>query len=183
MLNPSSQCSVTQESKWILILDWPGLDKIHPFRTTRCMSAETIMAQFRDHALRCPSCMDKVLYALKNRTLGYDMDCNFFLETIMRYLQSPESFTIMEWVSIEDFMLNECCQNLLVNILNAHSDNIQGEFNKEELKRSILQEFGRRRKHWIDQESYLNMSFSEDVLRSQVELFKVIRRMRYYITV
>jgi hypothetical protein len=47
-------------------------------------------------------------------------------------------------VSFEDFILNEHCQNLLVNILNAHSDNIQGEFKKEELKRSIPQEFGRR---------------------------------------
>jgi hypothetical protein len=93
----------------------------------------------------------------------------------VRYLQSPESFTIMEWVSFEDFMLNEYCQNLLVNTLNAHSDNIQGEFNKEELKRSILQEFGRRQKHRIDQELYSNMSFSEDVLRSRVELFKVIK--------
>jgi len=164
MLNASLQC--TQELKWILILDWPGLDKIHPFRTTRCISAETIMAQFGDDALRCPSCMDKVLYALKHRTLGYDTDYNFFLETIVRYLQSPQSFTITEWVSFEVFILNEYCQNLLVNILNAHSDNIQGEFKKEELKRSILQEFRRRRKRWIDQELYLNMSFSEDVLRS-----------------
>jgi hypothetical protein len=84
----------------------------------------------------------------------------------VRYLQSPQSFTITEWVSFEVFILNEYCQNLLVNILNAHSDNIQGEFKKEELKRSILQEFRRRRKRWIDQELYLNMSFSEDVLRS-----------------
>jgi hypothetical protein len=59
-------------TKWVLILDWPGLDKVHPFKVMRSINENTIMAQFRDHALPCPPCMDKVLHALKNRTLGYD---------------------------------------------------------------------------------------------------------------
>jgi len=63
--------------------------------------------------------MDKVLYALKNRTLGYDTDYNFFLQTIVKYLQSPETFTITEWVSFEDFVLDEYCQNLLAIFLNT----------------------------------------------------------------
>jgi len=174
MFNNTLQCGA-QQSKWILILDWPGLDKIHPFRVTRFISERTIMAQFRDHALPCPSCMDKVLYALKNRTLGYDTDYNFFLQTIVKYLQSPETFTITEWVSFEDFVLDEYCQNLLATILNVNTDSIPGEFEKEELRRRILQQFRRQRKRRIERELYLNMSFSEDILRSRVELLKIIK--------
>jgi hypothetical protein len=81
MFNTSLQCS-TQQSKWFLILDWPGLDKIHPFRITRSISGNTILAQFRDHALPCSSSMDKVLYDLKNRRLGYDTDYDFLLQTM-----------------------------------------------------------------------------------------------------
>jgi len=94
--------------------------------------------------------MDKVLYALKNRTLGYDTDYNFFLQTIVKYLQSPETFTITEWVSFEDFVLDEYCQNLLATILNVNTDSIPGEFEKEELRRRILQQFRRQRKrHYV----------------------------------
>jgi hypothetical protein len=25
-------------SKWVLIFDWPGLDKVHPFRVTRLIN-------------------------------------------------------------------------------------------------------------------------------------------------
>jgi hypothetical protein len=109
-------------SKWVLILDWPGLDKVHPFRGTRLMNVNTIMAQFHDHALPCPPCMDKVLHAIKTHSLGYDADYDFFLKTIVRYLKSPESFTITEWVSFEDFIIHEYCQNLLENLLNENSD-------------------------------------------------------------
>jgi hypothetical protein len=119
--------------------------------------------------------MDKVLYALQNQSLGYDTDYNFFLQTIVKYLQSPETFTIVEWVSFEDFILNEYCQSLLTTILYMNADSIPGEFDKEELKRSILQEFRRQRERQIERELYLNMSFAEDILRSQVELLKIIK--------
>ncbi len=56
-----------------------------------------------------------------------------------------------------------------------NADSIPGEFDKEELKRSILQEFRRQRERQIERELYLNMSFAEDILRSQVELLKIIK--------
>jgi hypothetical protein len=149
MFNTSLQCS-TLQSKWFLILDWPGLDKIHPFRITRSISGNTILAQFHDHALPCSSCMDKVLYDLKNRRLGYDTDYDFLLQTIVKYLQSPESFITMEWVSFEDFVLNEYFKKRLDDILNMNADSIQGKFNMEELKESILKEFKRQHKHRVE---------------------------------
>jgi hypothetical protein len=71
--------------------------------------------------------------------------------------------------------LNEYCQNLLATILYMNAESIPGEFDKEELKRSILQEFRRQRERQIERELYLNMSFSEDILRSRVELLKIIK--------
>jgi hypothetical protein len=56
-----------------------------------------------------------------------------------------------------------------------NADSIPGEFDKEELKRSILQEFRRQRERRIERELYLNMSFAEDILRSRVELLKIIK--------
>jgi hypothetical protein len=56
-----------------------------------------------------------------------------------------------------------------------NAESIPGEFDKEELKRSILQEFRRQRERQIERELYLNMSFSEDILRSRVELLKIIK--------
>ncbi len=56
-----------------------------------------------------------------------------------------------------------------------NAESIPGEFDKEELKRSILQEFRRQRERQIERELYLNMSFAEDILRSQVELLKIIK--------
>jgi hypothetical protein len=167
------KCSICP-SKWVLILDWPGLDKVHPFKVTRSINENTIMAQFRDHALPCPPCMDKVLHALKNRTLGYDADYHFFLQTIVRYLRAPESFTITEWVSFEDFIIREYCQYLLGNFLSINADCCQGQSNEEELKSIILEEFGGQRQRRIKKESYLNLTFSEDILRSRLELMKVI---------
>ncbi len=90
-------------------------------------------------------------------------------------MQSPETFAITEWVSFEDFVLDEYCQNLLATILNVNTDSIPGEFEKEELRRRILQQFRRQRKRRIERELYLNMSFSEDILRSRVELLKIIK--------
>ena len=54
------KCSICP-SKWVLILDWSGLDKIYPIRVTRSINESTIKMQFHDHALPCPSCMDKVM--------------------------------------------------------------------------------------------------------------------------
>jgi len=156
-------------------LDWPGLDKVHPFRVKRLINENTIMAQLCNHDLPCPPCMDKVLHALKKHSLGYDADYDFFLKSIVRYLQSPESFTITEWVSFEDFIINEYCQNLLENILNKNDDCFQGQFNVEELKGIILQESRRQLKCHVEKELYLNITFSEDVLRSWLELMKVIK--------
>jgi len=92
----------------------------------------------------------------------------------VKYLQSPESFIIMEWVSFEDFLLNEYFKNRLDSILNMNADSIQEKFNVEELKESILQEFKRQRKRRVEKELYLNITFAEDIARSQVELIKVI---------
>ncbi len=76
--------------------------------------------------------MDKVLHAFKNQTLGYDADYDVILQTIARYLQSPESFTITDWVSFEDFIINKYCQNLLGDFLNINADCCQGQSNEEE---------------------------------------------------
>ncbi len=99
------------------------------------------------------------------------------MQTIVRYLEAPESFTITEWVSFEDFIIKEYCWNLLGNFLNINADCCQGQSNEEELKTIILEEFGRlgrQRQRRIKKESYLNLTFSEDILRSRLELMKVI---------
>jgi len=80
----------------------------------------------------------------------------------------------MEWVSFEDFVMNEYFKNLLDDILNMNADSIQGKFNMEELKESILQEFKRQHKRRVKKELYLNITFAEDMARSQVELIKGI---------
>jgi len=157
-------------SKWVLILDWPGLDKIYPVRVTRSVNESTIKMQFHDHALPCPSCMDKVIYSLKHRTLGYDADYDFLLQTVVRYLQSPDSFSVLEWVSFEDFILIEYCSHLLDNYFNANVDTFQHQSNADDLKASILQDFRSKRKKRIEEECYLKITFSEDILRSRSEI-------------
>jgi hypothetical protein len=54
----------TLPSNWVIILDWPGLDKIYPVKITRGISETTIIIQFGDHALRCLTFMDQVLFSV-----------------------------------------------------------------------------------------------------------------------
>jgi len=69
----------------------------------------------------------------------------------------------MEWVSFQDFLLNECFKNHLDNMLNRNADSIQEKLNMEELKESNLQEFKRQCKHHVKKELYLNITFAEDM--------------------
>jgi len=52
---------------------------------------------------------------------------------------------------------------------------VQGQVNVEELKGIILQEFRRQHKRRVEKELYLNITFSEDILRTRVELMKVLK--------
>lgn len=121
---------------WVLIVDWPGLDAIHPVKVTRSMSENTLRRQFRHHVLRCPQCMDKVIHALKNRTLGYDMDYDFLLRMVVNYFKSPASFLVEEGTSFEDFIIKEYCRK----IVNAYADSISfpSQFRKAKFKKDVL---------------------------------------------
>jgi hypothetical protein len=102
------------------------------------------------------------------------MQTMIFFQTIVRYLWAPESFTITEWVSFEDFIIQEYCRYLLGHFLSINADCCQGQSNEEELKSIILEEFRGHGQHRIKKESCLNLTFLEDILRSRLELIKVI---------
>ena len=121
---------------WVLIVDWPGLDAIHPVKVTRSMSENTLRRQFCHHVLSCPQCMDKVIHALKNRTLGYDMDYGFLLRTVVNYLKSSAFFVVEEGTSFEDFIIQEYCRK----IVNAYADGISfpSKFSKAKFKNNIF---------------------------------------------
>jgi hypothetical protein len=51
--------------------------------------------------------MDKALYSLGHKTLGYDAEYDFFLQTILVYFKSPNSFKIASRMSFEDIMATE----------------------------------------------------------------------------
>ena len=63
-----------KNSKWILVVDWPGLERIYSVKVTRMIDESTIIAQFGEHAVLCPEYMDKVLYSLCNKTLRHDTE-------------------------------------------------------------------------------------------------------------
>ena len=99
-----------KKSKWILIVDWPGLEKIYSVKVTRMNDESTIIAQFGEHAVLCPEYIDKVLYSLCNKTLRHDTEYDFFTEKIITLLKSPTSFTtIVPGMSFEDFLITEYC--------------------------------------------------------------------------
>ena len=115
-------------SNWVIIFDWPGLDKIYPVKITRHISENTIITQFGDHTLHCPTFMDKVLLSLKTKALGYDADYDFFLGMVLKCLQSPKLFSVNEWLNFEDFIINEYCKHLLDKYCTENS--VQGPCSK-----------------------------------------------------
>jgi hypothetical protein len=116
--------------------------------------------------------MDKFLIALKTKALGYDADYDFFLGMVLKCLQSPNLFSVNEWLSVEDFIMNEYCKHLLDKYCTENS--VQGPCSKiKKTKSSILIDFRYKRKKRIEKESYLKTTFAEDVLRSWAELMKL----------
>jgi hypothetical protein len=163
------------QSNWVLIVDWPGLDKIYPVKVTRAITESTIVTEFGDHALCCPQYMDKVIYSLKNRTLGFDAEYIFFLQTVVKYLQSPNPFSVVDEMSFDDFMVNEYCNDLINKFIRVNAVSFQGQQSKDKFKNRILPVFKSKRNKRKEKESYLNTTFAEDILRSRAELMKLMK--------
>ena len=72
--------NVNEPGNWGLIVNWPGLDKIYLLKITQTLSARTLVQQFPTNVLICPPSVDRVIYALKNQSLGHD--ANDFLKKI-----------------------------------------------------------------------------------------------------
>jgi hypothetical protein len=76
----------------------------------------------------CPTFMDKVLFSLKKKALGYDADYGFFLLMVLKCLQSPKLFSVNERLSFEDFIMNEYCKHHLDKCCTENS--VQGPCSK-----------------------------------------------------
>jgi hypothetical protein len=93
---------------------------------------------------------------------------------VLNCLQSPKLFSVDEWSSFEDFVINEYCKHLLDKYCTENS--VQEPCSKiKKIKSSILIDFRCKWKKRIEKESYLKTTFAEDVLRSQAELMKLTK--------
>jgi len=177
-MNNASFCSDKQSDlppHWVLIVDWPGLDKIYLVKVTRMLNESTIVRQFGVHALCCPQYMDKVLYSLGNKTLGYDAEYDFFLQTILKFLKSPNSFKIAAGMTFEDFMVMEYCIHLINRFLSNNASSFKSRGTKEKYRSRVIIEFMRKRNKRKANEVYLKISFAEDILWSRVELLRLFK--------
>jgi hypothetical protein len=103
--------------------------------------------------------MDKVVCALKNRILGHDMDDDFFLMTVGKYLTHPSSFRVEEGLCFKDIIINEYCKQ----IINKHAKKLQSQLRTKQVKEKGLMQLESNHKKHKEKDSYLNISFSEDV--------------------
>jgi hypothetical protein len=150
---------------WVLIVDWPDLDRIYYLvKVTRTLNKSTIVRQLGEHALCCPQYMDKVLYSLGNKTLGYDAEYCFFLQTILAFLKSSDLFKIAAGMSFEDFMVKEYCIHLINRFFSYNAITFKSKCTKENFRRAVLLDFMRKWNKQKENELYLKISFAEDII-------------------
>ncbi len=118
--------------------------------------------------------MDKVIFSLKNQTLGHGAD--FFLRTVLKYLQSPSSFVVEDGASFEDIIITEFCKQMIRSY--GSKVGFERKLRKSRVKEEILKNFASVRRKRNNEELYLSFSFSEDVRRSHGELLKILSDYR-----
>jgi len=164
-------------AQWALIINWPGLDKVHVVKITRLLDARTITQQFHDNVLMCPKVFNNVMYSLKNRRLVYGEDYIFFLRTVVKYLQRPSRFFAeYSGKSIEDLIINEFGKHIIEHY--GEKEGFKKTLKKSGVKQDILFAFDCVRTKRKKDESYLRLSFAEDVQRSRGELSNILKRYK-----
>jgi hypothetical protein len=163
-----------QQIRWVLIIDWPGLNSIYPVKLTRSITLNTLSRQFGTHILHCPPSLDKVLYSIsKNKNFGCDAEYSFLLETTRRYLENPTSFVIENSMTFDDFLIKEFC----MYFIDKYNKDLKTSVEiKASIKRKAMSTFMNARKKRILEEAYLKPTFAEDFQRSHGELSKILNR-------
>jgi hypothetical protein len=151
--------AVPQGSKWVLILGWPGLEyTVYPVKLTRIVTLDSLRTQFGHNAVECPRRMDNVLYSLKNKLLGVDIDYGRFLD---RYVLNFLSLT--RYVNFEDYCVEHYCGDIADLFLNKDRDQKRGRITR--MKNKAMDSFKKVREDRKVREAYLQSSFAADIRR------------------
>jgi len=70
----SANNSREQQVRWVIILDWPGLEyQVYPVKIMRSVTVASLEEQFNGCVIQCPASMDSVLNCLKLKQLSSSM--------------------------------------------------------------------------------------------------------------
>ena len=108
------------------------------------------------------------------------MKTTIFFRTVVKYLQCPRLFADDSRKSVEDFIINEYCKHIFRSY--GDKEGFKKRLKKSGVKEEILFQFDSvRTKHKKD-ESYLRLSFSEDVQQSRGKLLSILNGFRNLFT-
>ena len=104
------------------------------------------------------------------------MKTTIFFRTVVKYLQCPRLFADDSGKIVEDFIINEYCKHIIRSY--GDKEGFKKRLKKSGVKEEILFQFDTvQTKHKKD-ESYLRLSFAEDVQRSRGELSNILKRYK-----
>lgn len=96
--SPMSVTTTSEDGKelstqCVLIVDFSGFSEIYPVRVIPWLPLSLLTNQFDRHLLHCERCMNKALYAIKNRILGH-VCYNMLLAIIFFFWKIPMTFIL-----------------------------------------------------------------------------------------